>query len=278
MSYTIFYRAMFVKLSDGTFIPVIESGDNNVWDVDRNRCSRSWSSCRWLRESEEQQKRFSLTSDEIIDLAKREIQTVVDENVGKEPAFGGAPYTKEHILSDLGYFYGIHVCGHAVTSAARFLGLVKSGLRNAVTFEEMDCGLRLSWYEITESEKTSRYCTDYANDENELAQKWAEFQERGITPWIGFDEAAGERLWDLMKVRNRKERLEKTAPTDYYVISFNYNGKRYVKKYASKRLSYSESISFAHKYLSKKVADAAAFKIARRFTQVTDVQVEFVSG
>ena len=269
---------MFVKLSDGTFIPMIESGDNNVWDVERNRRSRSWSACRWLRESEEQRKRFSLTRDEIIDLAKREIQAVVDENVGKEPAFGGAPYTKEHILSDLGYFNGIHVCGHSITSAARFLGFIKSGLRNAVTFEEMDCGLRLSWYEKTENEETSRYCTDYANNENELAQKWIKFQEKGITPWIGFGEVTVEHLWDIVKMRNRKERQEKTAPADYYVISFYHNGKQYVKKYTSRRLSYSESISFAHKYSSKKIADAAASKIAQRFTQVVDVQVELVSG
>lgn len=278
MSYTILYRAMFVKLSDGTFIPVIESGDNNVWDVDRNRRSRSWSACRWLRESEEQRKRFSLTGDEIIDLAKREIQAVVDENVGKEPAFGGAPYTKEYILSDLGYFNGVHVCGHAVTTAARFLGLVKSGLRNAVTFEEMNCGLRLSWYEKTENEETIRHCTDYANDENELAQKWAEFQERGITPWIGFGEAAGERLWDFVKARNRKERPEKATSADYYVISFYYSGKRYVQKYTTRRLLHNDSIAYAHKYSSKKVADAAASIIARRFSQIVDVQVEFVSG
>lgn len=277
MSYTIFYRAMFVKLSDETFIPVIESGDNNVWDVGRNRRSRSWSSCRWLRESEEQRKRFSLSGDEIIDLAKKEIQAVVDENVGKEPAFGGTPYTKENILSDLGWFVGFHVCGHSVTSAARFLGFMKSGLRNAVTFEEMDCGLKLSWYEKSENEESSHYCTDYANDENELAQKWAEFQERGITPWIGFDDVVGERLWDLVKVRNRKERPEKTAPTDYYVISFYYNGKQYVKKYTSRRLLYSESITFAHKYSSKKVADTAATKIAHRFTKVKDVRVEHMS-
>ena len=278
MSYTIFYRAMFVKLSDGTFIPVIESGDNNVWDVGRNRRSRSWSSCRWLRESEEQRKRFSLTGDEIIDLAKREIQAVVDENVGKEPAFGGATYTKEYILSDLGYFNGIHVCGHSLTSAARFLGFMKSGLRNAVTFEEMNCGLRLSWYEKKENEETVRHCTDYANNENELVQKWTEFQEMGITPWIGFGEAAGERLWDFVKARNRKERPEKTVPTDYYVISFYHNGKQYVRKYTSKRLSYSESITFARKYSSRKVADAAASIIARRFSQIVDVQVELVSG
>ena len=47
MSYSILYRSMFVKLSDGRFIPMMEMGDNNVWDCNygrgRGRRSRSWS-------------------------------------------------------------------------------------------------------------------------------------------------------------------------------------------------------------------------------------------
>ncbi len=58
MSYSIFYRAMFLKMSDGTFIPMIESGDNNVWEVERNRRAREWTACRWLHESDEQRRLF----------------------------------------------------------------------------------------------------------------------------------------------------------------------------------------------------------------------------
>ena len=46
MSYSILYRSMFVKMSNGKYIPMMEMGDNNVWDCSYGRgCakrSRSW--------------------------------------------------------------------------------------------------------------------------------------------------------------------------------------------------------------------------------------------
>ena len=50
MSYSILYRSMFIKMSDGRFIPMMEMGDNNVWECNyghgRNRRVRSWSNIR----------------------------------------------------------------------------------------------------------------------------------------------------------------------------------------------------------------------------------------
>ena len=46
MSYSILYRSMFVKLSDGRYIPMMEMGDSNVYDASyrgKARRSRSWS-------------------------------------------------------------------------------------------------------------------------------------------------------------------------------------------------------------------------------------------
>ena len=41
MSYSIFYKSMFVRTKRG-IIPMIEMGDNNVWDCDGHRRSRTW--------------------------------------------------------------------------------------------------------------------------------------------------------------------------------------------------------------------------------------------
>ena len=53
MSYSILYRSMFVELSDGRFIPMMEMGDNNVWDCNygrgRDRRSRSWSNINLVK-------------------------------------------------------------------------------------------------------------------------------------------------------------------------------------------------------------------------------------
>ena len=279
MSYTIFYRAMFIKLSNGEYIPMIESGDNNVWDVDRNRRSRDFSSCRWVHETEEQRKRFSLTEDEIISVARREITSNLERYVGTEPPLGGPLYTKEQVLADLGYFNGIKISGHSTTSASQFFNFIKSGLRNATTFEEMRCGVRLSWYELSEDKKNSRWCTDYAKDEDELAQKWAEHLEHGRTPWIGLSEGNADNAWERVKARNRKPRAERKTPTEHFIIAFNYGGcERFMVKLTSRNIKFNPWSDYAHKYSSRKLAENAVANITRRFSQLTDVRVQCITA
>lgn len=270
---------MFIKMSNGEYIPMIESGDNNVWDVDRNRRSRDWESCRWLHETEEQRKRFSLTEDEILNAARREITQNLERYVGKEPAFGGTPYTKEQVLADLGFFNCIQISGHSTTSASQFFNFIKSGIRNATTFEEMRCGVRLSWYELSEDKKSSKWGTDYAMDENELAQKWAEHLAQGRTPWIGLSEGNGNHAYDIVRARNKKPRAERKKPTEWYVISFNYGGcERFLTKLTSRKIFFNPWRDYAHKYSSRKVAENTVANISRRFEQLTDIRVQYVSA
>jgi len=270
MSYTIFYRAMYIRLGDGTYIPMIESGDNNVYDCDRNRRSREWTSCRWLHESEEQRKRYSLTEKEILDRAQAEIDRHVKEYTGREPAFGGNPYTKEQVLADLGFFNCIQVSGRRITSAACFYNFMKSGIRNAVTMEELRCGLRLSWYR-----KDGKYETDYAADEKELAEKWNKFQDEGITPWIGLSESEAEYAWQIVKNRTKTERKPKTLPEHPFVIEFLYgDSTKYVVQLTSRHLKFNDDNLYAHKYATEKAAKNACEKItSKRFNNVKEPKV-----
>lgn len=275
MSYTIFYRAMFMRMSDGTYIPMIEMGDSNVWDVDRNRRSREWSSCRWMHESEEQRRLYSLAESEILGAAQREVDSRVERYAGTEPAFGGEKYTREDVLSNLGYFNGIHVSGRSITSASNFLNFIKSGIRNAVSWDDLKqtgCSLHLGWYE-----EGGNYRREYARDEDELREKWAGCYAAGITPWICFGEVLGDRLWDMVRSRNRKPRPERKQLTEYFVIRFNLRGAdRYMVKLTSRNLRYNPYQDEAHKYTSRKVAERAAGSIYRRFPQISDIRVERV--
>lgn len=275
MSHTIFYRAMFIKMSDGTYIPLIESGDNNVWDVDRNRRSRDWCSCRWMHETDEQRRRFSLTEEEILDTARREITSTVEKYAGEEPPFGGSPYRKEQVLADLGFFNCIRISGHTTTSASCFFNFIKSGIRNAVTFDEMRCPVRLSWYELSEDKKTSKWCTDYAKDESELALKWAGHLAQGRTPSIGLSEGNAEYAWETVKARNRRPRTERKKPTEQFVIAFDYGGvERFLVKLTSRNLKFNPWKDCAHKYASRKVAENTAASISRRFGQLSNIRIE----
>lgn len=275
MSYTIFYRAMFIKMSNGEYIPLIESGDNNVWDVDRNRRSRKWASCRWLKESEAQRRRFSLTEEEILDIARKEIRSTVEEYNGKEPPFGGTPYTEKQILENLGDFNTIKVYGRKTTSATNFFNFIKSGIRNATTFKELSCGLRLSWYELSEDKSSSSYCTDYAKDEEELARKWKQFQNRDITPWIELSEASADYAWERIKKRTRRPHTERKEPKELFVITFNYRGGQYyMTQLTTRNIKFSSFDNSAYKYTSCKLAENAAKKICQRFSQFNDIRVK----
>lgn len=268
MSYTILYRAMFIKLSDGSYIPMIESGDNNVWEVERNRRSREWDSCRWVHETEEQRRRYSLTEKEIMDAAQREVDRTLERYVGREPAFGGAPYTREDVLNDLGFFNGIKVSGHRTTSASQFLGMFRAGLRNAVTMDDLLSGLRLSWYE----DGGNNWCTDTARNEEELSQKWQEYLSKGITPWIGLSKSTGDYAWLLVK--SRKPKVERKKPEGNFVIAFDYGGvQKFVVKLTSRNLKYNPWKDCAYKYSSKKLAENAVKRIAERFNQLSNVRV-----
>ena len=282
MSYTIFYRAMFIKLSNGEYIPMIENGDNNVYDADTRRRSRSWNSCRWLHETEEQRKRFSLTADEILDAARKEILKTIESYSGQEPAFGGTPYTEEQIRADLGFFNCIKITGHPVTSAKQFLNFMKSGLRNAVTFEEMRSGVRLSWYEKTEGSMWDRRCTDYAKDEEELTRKWTEHLEQGRTPWIELSDANADYAWCLVKNRNGKPERQPKEHNDYYIISFihsDYGTEQHFCLYSisTRRMRYVREKGFARTYSSQKNAEKVVAKIKSRFDKVKNIWIEKVS-
>jgi len=279
MSYSIFYRAMFIKMSNGTYIPMIESGDNNVWEADRRRRAREWSSCRWRHESEEQRRLYALAERDILSAAQRQVDITLERHVGVTPPFGGEPYTKEQVLADLWYFSSLKIYGRSTTSAAAFLNFFKSGIRNAVTMDDVRGGLSLSWYERGVDNKSSQYRSIYVKDEEDLEAKWKECQEKGITPWIVLSEGVADDAWLLVKNRARKPRTMRPTPNEYFLVAFNlYDTQNFVVKITSRHLQYNLDKRYAHKYASRKVAENAVANISRRFKRLTDIRVERVSA
>ena len=276
MSYTIFYRAMFIKLSDGTFIPMIESGDNNVWEACNRRRARDWSACRWMHESEEQRKRISLTEEEIVGSALLEINRIRERYVGEEPAFGGPKYTEENVMKDFSYFSCVHISGHSTSSAKTFLNFIKSGFRNAVTMDklqEWECSVCLGWWE------QDKYQSDYAQDEKELLDKWNMYLAKGIIPYVCLSSQNAEYAWSMVKTRNMKPKKERRKPTECFIIRFTLAGcDRYLVKLTSRNLQYNPYEDCAHKYVSRKVAENTAASIARRFSQISNIRVEQVAA
>ena len=135
MSYSILYRSMFVKLSDGRFIPMMEMGDNNVWDClygrGRAKRSRSWGKLNLVSgknfySHEDLVKGLNKWNDECEQKRARDLDSGEDWriNSAKKGSFG--------------YYEGISVYGkHTDTTTFNSVkNIVLSGENMAVSFED----------------------------------------------------------------------------------------------------------------------------------------------
>lgn len=141
MSYTILYRSMFVKMSDGRYIPLVEIGDNNVYDISWNghqRRSRDWQ--QWV--IGKQHDKLAFTKSEIMNEVERVIN-IEKERVGKPYAdyeHKDGVYTEQEIEKHWGYYSGIAIEGQHCnnTSAQQVRNFFLRGFEQAVTFDECE--------------------------------------------------------------------------------------------------------------------------------------------
>lgn len=137
MSHHILYKSQFVKLKNGTVIPMILGGDNNV--TERNRYgievrSRSWSSyASWIGGQ------YTVPAENVIKDIEKMIQEEKDRC--KTDAWRiEQGDTAEKVEKAFGYYTGLalkaHGCGDL--SADKFRSFFRRGLKNAKTIEELD--------------------------------------------------------------------------------------------------------------------------------------------
>jgi hypothetical protein len=154
MSYSILYRSMFVKLSDGRFIPMMEMGDNNVWDCNygrgRGRRSRSWSNINLNRGqkffTESEIKKFLEEWNNDFE-AKRQKDLQSDEEWLQESAKN----------ANFGFYEAISVYGKGGTNGTAFKdvkNIVLSGVKNCISVEEAikKCGLKITYWKKEEGD------------------------------------------------------------------------------------------------------------------------------
>lgn len=192
MSYSIFYRSMFLKMQDGTFIPFIESGDNNVW-VSPHRRARDWCACRWFSESSDLKEKYSLTRDDILCSAEDIVCVTIEKHAG-------GTLSEKMVMKDFGYYSGIHVSGTANT-AGNFLGCFRAGFRNAITWDELQSNVILSFWD----DQGKRH-VEFAATEDVLAEKWNRLREEGRTIFLQLPAGPAETAWLRMKRHQSEHR------------------------------------------------------------------------
>ncbi len=153
MSYSILYRSMFVKLSDGRFIPMMEMGDNNVWDVTyrgKARRSRSWSNIRLNNGqkffTEDEIKKFLEEWNNEFE-AKRQKDLRSDDEWSRKSAEN----------ANFGYYEAISVYGKGGTHGTSFKdvrNIILGGVKNCISVEDAvnKCGLKITYWKKEEGD------------------------------------------------------------------------------------------------------------------------------
>ena len=170
MSYSILYRSMFVKLSDGRFIPMMEMGDNNVYDASyrgKARRSRSWSNINLNRG----QKFF--TKDEI----EKSLECWFNESEQKRDRDRNSDldWARESAeKANFGFYEAVSVYGKGGTHGTSFKdvrNIVLSGVKNCISVEDAinKCDLKITYWKKEEGD-TAFSCQKYErfNTEEEM--------------------------------------------------------------------------------------------------------------
>lgn len=135
MSYTIFYDKQFVKLLDGTYLPFIEMGDNNVWEWNNKRRSRDYE----LHFALGKKSGRPATKEEIIGYADELARSALNSANTWRKNKNEPETTMDNIKKDIGGQIGLEIRGAGRCNASYddIMGFMKSGIRRALTIEDL---------------------------------------------------------------------------------------------------------------------------------------------
>lgn len=257
MSYTIMYRSMFVKMSDGKYIPLVEMGDNNVWECGNRRRARGWQQII----IDKQYKKLAFSREEImqhvenmIDAEKKRVGKPYEDYEHKEGV-----YTEQEIEKCWGYYSAIAISGNGHcnnTSAQQFRNFILKGFDQAVSFDA-DCGLVLDLHWCTEYPHWEHR---YVKSEQELLATWEKLNGINRSIWVGYHYCA-DRLWE--RHRKRAEKKLQQPKNTAYVVKIGY---RYVAKLSSRRLWHNSWMEYAKRYATRQAAEKVAERIRKNYS------------
>ena len=186
MSYEIMYRSLFIELSDGTIVPLIEQGSNNCCDW-RGKRVRNWST--WPVGCDG---KMSYTFDEIRASIDGIVEHIKKEYVNR-PVNPYDPnnkdyYTYRDIEKELSRFSCITIVHQAVTSEKSFRGFFERAYRRRVRMaDEYVC------MEVWAYDGEGNTIREYAKTESELHEVWDLMKKSGLQPHMGIVNA--DALW-----------------------------------------------------------------------------------
>lgn len=242
MSYTIWYRTLFVKVSNERFIPLFENGDNNVWECETGRRSRSWNHYVTAYLSKDPHRLPFVHEQELVDaIAKK--------------------------AKDFEY-YGTHISGKSITTCNDYINYWKRGCRRAKTFEELaNAGIHLEVKDCNWCDSDKPHYTKMVNNEEELVEAWNECVSlcgNAMCRPIG---KVSE--WEYKRLYPPKPKATKQHEKGY-VVAFGYD---YVTKMSARRLWHNSYLPYAKKYTSRSAAEKVVERLKSRWTLYAEPKV-----
>lgn len=224
MSYSILYNKLFVKVTDETYIPMIQSGDNNVYESDRKR-ARSWWNQRYVTDG-----KIWASAETILSTIDR----IREERIASNQRSIGQGYLEQGDLYDdkrFGWHEGIAIYGKHTsnTTFGMYRNFYKTGIERALTVEQLlekGVELRMKLYcyrpeDVTDKGKEIKPDVTFTSTEhlistvNEWTEYYGEMSDR-IT-LLYFDDWNIENLTKSQKRKVKKDR-EWVESKSYYVL------------------------------------------------------------
>ena len=227
MSYDIFYRKQFIKVSDTEVIPFFEAGSNNCYEAcSRKRVgrrSRSWDNQRINGKT-------IVTNKELIQFVEDYQESLIKRGIEWNKDSNDDSYT--YNPDRFGYHAGLSIKGYttAKTTYKHFFNFYKNGIKTAKTIEELRANnilieLVVSQYsekKITELGLERKPSVTLSSTEQlvKLIKEYEEYYKDvpGCFYLTTFSEWSLTKYFSNNKQRRMKKEKELITLKEYYVI------------------------------------------------------------
>ena len=264
MSYSILYDKQFIKVGDNLFIPMVECGDNNVYEAAGNgrKRARSWCNDKWIANGK------TICTREDIENRVNEIRN--DAIKRCEDYVKEYDETWSYEDKRFGYHTGIAIYGKhtSKTTFGNFKGFYLSGCDGALTVEELlkynvNVCVRLPYYNSVKEEIIKKglqsketVCPKTTEELINTIKEWDEYYGNEIRYYIDFNYVWG--LKNLKREKSKtKQRKEKQLiqTKEYYVLKGVGNGMGYFVKNLKYGYRYAYTDTGAKKFINEQSAN-----------------------
>lgn len=202
MGYTIYYKAMFLKLRNEKYLPMFEAASSNVWSVESPRKrSRDWGNTRFGGAPE----KVCLTENELLNIPNIEEKKLIER------------YPNDYNKKSFGWSFGVAIGNKKTynTTFNDYKNLFKAGIKNSITFDMLkEFNIKLHAFKFNLDNGYTTFKVETENDVLNLI-------ETVPNVWFNFLNLNDEKFNYIRLVLLNKEKAKKTNKLDKFKVKTN---------------------------------------------------------